>query len=880
MNFTGTKFRSLLDRDRLTFSVDMSINNVTGSGSFGFSGNGSKMQWVFDKGKVFDPDNSYVFSYGKDEEFVLAGGISGSGYQYSIDGEDILFGGSKYTGDTQGFYFNLSGCEVEAGVTVKTDNFNHSLTFPTTFTYSDAITGHLSGIDTGYNFQVFSGVVNSPLEFTITGLNTSRTGVLPIKIQHSGGGAILNTDYQFNVDLYTNFGTVSKRFQSTASLSDPTSGSEFNLTNNGDSVTGGAAADNSIQISTGTGDGLIDYTLNYTLTNNLLAVTGGSPLTAQLTHNSGTTGDFVSGNLVTGLQFGSIANGLFTGTPTITFSSTYTGDEQASGTAVMADYLSGDVLYSGGTSDSVVFKTIVGANITNSGHYIDPTNITISISGNKYSTVNTITGFSGTAFNIQPNTLSYTGNYFGYSGAINNLNYSNSVFSSGSNGNITSLFTDAGTTVAVVPLTKSGEQANVHFSGLWTLATGTNSQILNFNTGTVWQSIYTGYPNEVAHPSGNQTSGTEYNSSVNTTQNNINARVRFLEQTKQQIITPSEVKTVTNYLTGSHTEETTYSNLYSNPPTISFSPDMNGLYVVNKLKEVITGTILQGSTGSIDIKYSFIDSGTSGHGGLGTIKKIDDYDSSYPNLSFTGMTGMFATGFEYWKRSIEYAFTGLTVNFVNLGLETTTGVATNASYAVGTNNLGDIRIGASATPSIYTAYYPESGNNFTVSGGSGSNIFLSTTQIWRDETSDSYYDGGLLDHVSVGGYSVPFIAAQSIGMALGIDNEFDNNSVTNSVGLSASINLHNTGQLLDGSPTTYPSKTKNPSLTSGYVGSDIDAVTYLYGNSTGSHTVYEQKNALTKITGSKISGKDYIATLSLSGSGSLSATKNITGDFT
>jgi hypothetical protein len=117
-------------------------------------------------------------------------------------------------------------------------------------------------------------------------------------------------------------------------------------------------------------------------------------------------------------------------------------------------------------------------------------------------------------------------------------------------------------------------------------------------------------------------------------------------------------------------------------------------------------------------------------------------------------------------------------------------------------------------------------------------------------------------------------------MALGIDNEFDNNSVTNSLGLSASINLYNTGQLLDGSPTTYPVNTKNPDFTSGYVGCDVDAVTYLYGNYTGSHTVYEEKDALTKITGSKISGKDYIATLLLTGSGSLSATKNITGDFT
>jgi hypothetical protein len=52
MIFTGGTFRSILDRDKLTFSVNASINNLTGSGSFGFSGEGSTMQWVFNQGCI------------------------------------------------------------------------------------------------------------------------------------------------------------------------------------------------------------------------------------------------------------------------------------------------------------------------------------------------------------------------------------------------------------------------------------------------------------------------------------------------------------------------------------------------------------------------------------------------------------------------------------------------------------------------------------------------------------------------------------------------------------------------------------------------------------------------------------------------------------
>jgi len=65
----------------------------------------------------------------------------------------------------------------------------------------------------------------------------------------------------------------------------------------------------------------------------------------------------------------------------------------------------------------------------------------------------------------------------------------------------------------------------------------------------------------------------------------------------------------------------------------------------------------------------------------------------------------------------------------------------------------------------------------------------------------------------------------------------------------------------------------------GEIAADIDAFTYLYGNPTGTHTVYEEKDALPDITGGGGIDLDSIATLSISGSGSLSTTKNITGDY-
>lgn len=919
MIFTGDTFRSILDRDKLTFSVNASINNLTGSGSFGFSGEGSTMQWVFNQGKIFDPEGSYVYSYEADQRVNLSGAISGSGYQYHLDEKPILFGGDKYTGKTQGFYFNLSGCEANATVAIKTDEFNYSLTFPTEFTYNEAITGHLSGIDSGYNFQVFSGLVHSPSDFTITGLDTSRNGVVPIKIKCTdASGAKINNTYQFDVDLYTNFGTISKQFSGTSVLADPTQGSVLSLSANTPSGT------DSISVSDSSTSGYKDYTLDYTLTNNLALVTGEMPIDVQLTHSSGDTGDFVNGHKVTGVQLGSVGNSYFTGTPTITFSSTNSGDIQASGTPLLErlSFFNPIFYISGGSSIFPNFYSLVGINITSSGSYLDPTDITISISGNEFSQDN----LTGAMFNMDrlvPRLLDYTATAFGYydtpwrpdSAGIFSPQYPNLI----TGNNISNLFSGDSSQIKAIPLTTSGDSTTAEFTGRWNISTGTISQINAFNTGSEWSAIYTGYENESGHPSGNQVSGDGYRSTIATEENNVAVRVHYKKPnagTGTNFVGADEVKIITNYLSGEETEHRTFSNLYQNPPTISKSSVMTGMPIINALKDVVTGTILQGSTGSIDIKYSFIESGTSGANGLGTIKRIGDYNGNYPALSFDEMTGGFVTGFEYWKSTIEYAFTGLTVNFVNLGVETTTGVATSDTYAVGTNNIGDIRIGASDNISTESVYYPVSGNNFGVSGTSGSNIFIASTgKDWKDESSRYYYDTGLASYVNPGGISISLTAAYTIGRALGIANEFDSTSVTHPnfddtntgyVGFITPVVVYPRALVsgrygpCDDYSFSFPSicrEHKTERVASGYlhtetgveliyypigsgeIAADIDAFTYLYGNPTGTHTVYEEKDALPDITGGGSIDLDSIATLSISGSGSLSTTKNITGDY-
>lgn len=892
MNFSGAKFRSLVDRSGITFSFNGSISNASGSGVFGFSGEGTKCGFSFYGGKIYDPNNVYFSSYSSGENFTINGAISGSKYQYSFNGYPVSYAGTKTPTKIQGFYLDSSGCSITSDIKVDTDKYEYSLAYPSTFTHTGALSGTLSSVDSNYNFQVFSGKVNSPKDFIITGLETSRTGSLPIKIQ-STGQTVLNKDYTFEVDLYTNFGTISKDFTSVASLQDPTEGSSFDLVNSDDSLTGGALSGYKISVSSGTQNyNFQNYTLEYDLYKNYSEITS-KPITVSLKHSSGTTGIFYDGHKVTGVQMANAANLLFTGTPTVTFTSDNSNDSQASGTVVMKDFMTARLWYSGAPAspvyDTVTFKTIVGVNLTSSGEYMDPTKINIGFSGGEYSSYPYIFGAYVDSLNVRPSKLSS-----GYSQAVGSHEFDNTLesspssylYTSGTYDNILYLFDNSIKSARAVPLTATGDKVSRVVTGMWDVSTGAfTGSFYNFNTQGFWSGVTTGESNEVNHPQGDRVVTGSYFNSSTTSESNIKLKLRYVKPTAifDRYISGSDLKIINNYLTGSHTKNTTYGRLYENPPSISKSYTMKNMPVINKIKEVVTGQVLQGSPASVDIKYSYIQSGTSGDSVVGgEIRQVGDYLAQYPALSFADMTGMFGSSFDMWKGAFEFAYTGLTLNFINLGLESTTGTSVGSTYAVGTNNIGDIRIGASTGINISHVNLPVSGNNFGTSGSSGSNIFLSTAEKWRNETSGTYYDDSSASYIRATGFSVDMVSAHSIGLALGISNQFNANSVTHTGCVTKLTNLYNSGQNLwqDAGVNLNPSSTKTNSTEkiSGMIGCDVDAVTYLYGTgASGSHSVFVQKSGLPLVTGEVLQLNSANATLHLSGSGSLNLTKTITG---
>jgi hypothetical protein len=72
MTFEGSNVRKLTGQKSLSFLLNkLNISNLTGDAYFGFSGEGQTFQFKFEKGKIYDPDNNYVYSYYPSQGLVL-----------------------------------------------------------------------------------------------------------------------------------------------------------------------------------------------------------------------------------------------------------------------------------------------------------------------------------------------------------------------------------------------------------------------------------------------------------------------------------------------------------------------------------------------------------------------------------------------------------------------------------------------------------------------------------------------------------------------------------------------------------------------------------------------------------------------------------------
>ncbi len=235
MKLSGENFRTVLAGTKGTFDLSVSIDQVTGEARFGLSGNGAvPIDFYFSGGRIYDPNDRYVYSYISGETVNISGNFSGEAspekqnYNYSINDNLFCLSGVNNGGyDIEKFFVNTTGCNANINLDVASTASSYSITMPGIFREQTNFTGYVTNNNTTGDFRVLSGQVTSPaagnvgnvgVGFIFTGHDLKATGdggTGKIEIYPSGAGNIgsqFGNRYSVELDLYTNIGKIKTGF--------------------------------------------------------------------------------------------------------------------------------------------------------------------------------------------------------------------------------------------------------------------------------------------------------------------------------------------------------------------------------------------------------------------------------------------------------------------------------------------------------------------------------------------------------------------------------------------------------------------------------------------------------------------------------------------
>lgn len=228
MIFSGNNFLSINDQTGINFSIDLNFNNASGLCELGFSGSNpnsipkEKISYTFNKSKIYDPENRFIYYYNNTEKINLSGSISSDQYSYYINDNLICLNGKKENFILNKFYLNTSGCRVTGDLKIFGDIPNYNINFQN-FNVGNLLTGIINN-NSFSSFRIYSGTVSVPTGFSINLLNLdvlANSSTSNIKI-NTYNGTINQTGntatYPITLNLYTNFGLASKTYNVTGNL--------------------------------------------------------------------------------------------------------------------------------------------------------------------------------------------------------------------------------------------------------------------------------------------------------------------------------------------------------------------------------------------------------------------------------------------------------------------------------------------------------------------------------------------------------------------------------------------------------------------------------------------------------------------------------------
>ena len=203
MILDGANFRKISERDNYAFDASLSLNNSTGVGLFGFSGNGQEFKFDFQSGKVIDPEGKYVAAYTPDQPFTLSGEVNKGFYNYYINEEPVRLSGQKTDFKAQRFFTNTTGCNIDLGVVITASGLDAiAITgLPNEFSIGDLITGQVVNSGSGASINLFTGEVSDPNFTGNFSIHTLPTGLISGSENIVLSGISGDNGLQYDLDL-------------------------------------------------------------------------------------------------------------------------------------------------------------------------------------------------------------------------------------------------------------------------------------------------------------------------------------------------------------------------------------------------------------------------------------------------------------------------------------------------------------------------------------------------------------------------------------------------------------------------------------------------------------------------------------------------------
>jgi hypothetical protein len=214
MQFSGQDYRQIGTTKQLSFLASgINFNNITGSGVLGFSGTwqgtGRHLEFKFEKGKIIDPENRYVYSYLPAQSLSLSGDIYDDNYQYYINDTPVCFIGVKEKNIIENCYIHMSGCVMEADLYINMDKPSYEFTQGTSFSKEGLYNINIKNNSSSLPFTLFSGSFLNE-NFVITNLPLAVETNSNIVV--SGGPDLVTGDYEEILSLSTSAGDIANSF--------------------------------------------------------------------------------------------------------------------------------------------------------------------------------------------------------------------------------------------------------------------------------------------------------------------------------------------------------------------------------------------------------------------------------------------------------------------------------------------------------------------------------------------------------------------------------------------------------------------------------------------------------------------------------------------